>query len=196
MEQAFGTFAGVTKCPPYRVQGEGTPVEFRGRIDRIDVSPDGRHARVIDYKTGTLPPTMKSGKRTPLMGGERIQLAVYYGALGGIPELAALESVEGEYLHLQTRDGTVDACSYGTDELEAATKRLPEMLTVISGWIGRGMFPARASGSVFPYGHCEYCDYLTICGKDRVRRQQTKASDPAVRDLGRLREIDGLEEEE
>jgi ATP-dependent helicase/nuclease subunit B len=196
LERAFGTFGGVTESPPYQVQGEGASIEFRGRVDRIDVSPDGRHARVIDYKTGTLPVSMKSGKRTLLMGGEKIQLAVYCGALAGMPELASVESVEGEYLHLQTRDATVEACSYSMQELGTAMQRLPEMLTVISEGIGRGVFPARASGRVFPYGHCEYCDFLVICGKDRRRRQESKESDPEVRKLRRLQELDGLEEEE
>ncbi|MBP1623548.1 MAG: hypothetical protein H6Q07_1568, partial [Acidobacteria bacterium] len=27
---------------------------------------------------------------------------------------------------------------------------------------------------------CEYCDYLPICGKDRVQREERKANDPAV----------------
>jgi ATP-dependent helicase/nuclease subunit B len=196
MERTFGRFGGVTESPPYNVQSERAAIEFRGRIDRIDVSPDGRHARVIDYKTGTLPLSMRGGKRTLLMGGEKIQLAVYCGALAGMPELAAVESVEGEYLHLQSRDGTVAACSYTGDDLRTAMQRLPETLSIISEGIAGGIFPARASGSVFPDGHCDYCDFLTICGKDRKRRQESKGSDPAVKRLGRLQEIDGLEEEE
>ena len=34
--------------------GVGATVSFRGKIDRLDVAPDTRRVRVIDYKTGKL----------------------------------------------------------------------------------------------------------------------------------------------
>ena len=108
------------------------------------------------------------------MSGEKIQLAVYCGALAGMEDLAAVESIEGEYLHLQTRDGSIAPCTYNEEELQTAMQRLPEMMAIIREGIGCGVFFARASGSVRPQGHCEYCDFLVICGKDRQRRQASK----------------------
>ena len=46
---------GRAAWPPLRI-GDGRDAVFvKGRIDRIDVTRDGTRARVIDYKTGTLP---------------------------------------------------------------------------------------------------------------------------------------------
>jgi ATP-dependent helicase/nuclease subunit B len=196
LERSFGSFAAQTESPAYRVQGKGHVFDFRGRIDRIDVAPDGRRARVIDYKTGALPPNMVGGKRTLLMAGEKVQLAIYRGALSVMEDLRSVEQIEGEYLHLQPRDGSVVACAYSDSELRAAVERLPGVLEIVHEGIDGGVFFARASGSVRPEGHCDWCDYLPICGKDRERRQADKAADPAVARFDELQEIDGAAEEE
>jgi RecB family exonuclease len=195
-ERAFGTFGAEAGSAPYRIEGQGAAAEFRGRIDRIDISPDGLGARVIDYKTGALPKSMSSESRSLLMAGEKIQLAVYCGALATMEDLAAVRHIEGEYLHLQTRDGSIAPCAYGDSELRAAVHRLPEMLEIIREGMDRGVFFARASGRVRPQGHCDYCDFLTICGKDRRHRQAHKSGDPAVVRFDRLQEIDGTAEDE
>jgi len=196
LERSFGSFAGQAESPVYRVQAEKHAFDFRGRIDRIDVAPDGRHARVIDYKTGALPPSMTGGKRTLLMAGEKVQLAIYRGALSVMEDLRSVEQIEGEYLHLQPRDGSVASCAYSDGELRAAVERLPGVLEIVHEGINGGNFFARASGSVRPQGHCDWCDFLPICGKDRERRQADKAKDPAVVRFDRLREIDRAEEDE
>jgi hypothetical protein len=111
-------------------------------------------------------------------------------------DLAGVRHIEGEYLHLQTRDGSIASCVYGDSELRAAVQRLPEMLEIIREGMNRGVFFARASGRVRPQGHCDYCDFLTICGKDREQRQARKSSAPAVVRFDRLQEIDGAAEAE
>ncbi|MBP1596203.1 MAG: ATP-dependent nuclease subunit B-like protein [Acidobacteria bacterium] len=196
LERSFGTIHGEAISPAYRVEGRGAAFEFRGRIDRIDGTRAGGRARVIDYKTGTLPRSMSGGKRTLLMAGEKIQLAVYCGALSVMEDLAGTPCVEGEYLHLQPGDGQVLPCSYGDLELREAVRRLPEMLEIIREGMEGGVFFARSRGSVRPEGHCRFCDYLAICGKDRERRESDKSADPAVLRFARLKEIDGAEEEE
>ena len=60
---------------PWTVAGEvpipGTGLTIAGRIDRLDLSADGRRARVIDYKTGAM--------RAPvvLAGGSELQRCLY-----------------------------------------------------------------------------------------------------------------------
>ena len=53
----------------------GTDLRIRGFIDRLDLSPDGRRARVVDYKTGRL--------RDPgvLDGGKELQRCLYAAAV-------------------------------------------------------------------------------------------------------------------
>ncbi len=196
MERTFGTFPGNDATPPYRVQGRNCAFDFRGRIDRVDLSPDGRSARVVDYKTGALPKSMGPRERTLLMGGEKVQLAIYCGALSVMGDLKSVEHVEGEYLHIQPYDGEVVPCIYSDGDLRAAAERLPEMLEIVREGASGGVFFARTSGSVRPDGHCEWCDYLTICGKDRVSRERAKAADPAVARFNELHEIDGAAQED
>jgi RecB family exonuclease len=199
MERAFGSFAGATGSPPYVVQLPAQPLEFRGRIDRIDVSPDGTRARVVDYKTGSLPKTMEKKNRPLLMGGEKIQLAVYSGALFAMPDLNRVESLEAEYLHLQPTDGKIKPCPYSDADLRAALARLPEMLRIIWEGMQTGIFFARSKGLVRGGDHCSFCDFLPICGKDRAAREARKSGDRDVCRFSLLVEIDeaaGLELEE
>jgi len=196
LERAFGSFPGEADVPAYRLQAGNIGFAFRGRIDRIDMSRDGRRARVIDYKTGSLPQTMNKTRRTLLMAGERIQLAIYSGALSVMPDLSDLRQVEAEYLHLQPGGTGIQACVYSSDELNAAIERLPGMLEIFHEGVAGGVFFARARGSVRPYGHCDYCDFLRICGKDREQRERHKSGDPAVARFAGFREIDGGAEAE
>jgi ATP-dependent helicase/nuclease subunit B len=184
LEQSFGAFASGEEYPPFRVKAGSHTFDFRGRIDRIDISIDGKRARVIDYKTGALPDSMANSRiRTPLMSGERIQIAVYRGALTGLNEFKSLESIEGEYLHLQPKDGRIVACIFTDEQLQQALQNLPDILEIVGDGLEKGVFFARTHGVLRPNGHCDYCDYLSICGKDRVQREERKANDPAVRRL-------------
>jgi len=187
-ELVFGEFSDEASFPAFRVETGRHSFDFRGRIDRVDVSPDGQRARVVDYKTGALPQSMASKSRTPLMGGERIQLAVYRGALSVLDAYRSVQSVEGEYLHLQPRDARILASSFSDCELEQASGQLGGVLDILGDGIGSGLFFARTSGMLRPSGHCDYCEYLTICGKDRVQREERKADDPRVRNFMKITE--------
>lgn len=189
LERGFGEITPGEKLPALRLQAGKHVFEFRGRIDRVDVSRDGKTARVIDYKCGTLPDTMTARGRSPLMSGERIQIAVYKGALSTMDEFRNVESVEGEYLYLQPKDGQIAPCAYTQEELQNASASLPRILQVLADCLESGVFFARTSGTVRPYGHCDFCDYLPVCGKDRVQREERKAEAQAVRRFMRILEI-------
>jgi ATP-dependent helicase/nuclease subunit B len=186
LEQAFGEFGLRAEHPALRLRAGSHTFDFRGRIDRIDVSRDGKRARVIDYKTGTLPESMARKTRTPLMSGERIQIVIYRGALSVIGGFKGLEEVEGEYLYLQPRDGHVVPCSFTDEELQEASAALPDILEILGNGIEEGVFFARTRGMIRPYGHCDFCDYLPICGKDRMQREERKRGDPAVQRFLRI----------
>jgi ATP-dependent helicase/nuclease subunit B len=181
LEQPFGEFASGKKQPAFRMIAGKHIFDFRGRIDRIDISRDGKRARVIDYKTGALPQSMAGKSRTPLMSGERIQTVVYRGALSVLEEFIGVETVEGEYLHLQPRDGRIVPCPFSDEELQKALQELPGILEIVGDGIESGAFFIRTSGKIRPSGHCDFCDYLQICGKDRIQREERKVNDPAVR---------------
>ncbi len=181
LERVFGEFSAREQYPALRVKAGRHHFAFRGRIDRIDFSADGKRARVIDYKTGTLPKSMAGKTRTPLMSGERIQIVIYHDALSVLEEFQDVEAVDGEYLHLQPKDGRIVPCSFTGEELRQASQELPRVLKILGDGIISGVFFARTKGAVWPYGHCEYCHCLPICGKDRTYREESKTNDPAVR---------------
>jgi ATP-dependent helicase/DNAse subunit B len=182
LEQIFGEFEGEEKFPAFCVEAGRHAFSFRGRIDRVDLSSDCKHARVVDYKTGALPESMaKKIGRTPLMSGEKIQLLIYAGALSLLEEFSGVETIEAEYLHLQPKNGLTVPCSFSNEELQQARESLPKILELAGNGIEAGVFFAKTSGKVRPTGHCDYCSYLPVCGKDRIRREERKAKDPRVR---------------
>ena len=53
VEQRFGDARSTVRWMLRRsVLRDGAEITFRGMIDRVDLSPDGSTAVVIDYKTG------------------------------------------------------------------------------------------------------------------------------------------------
>ena len=180
LEQEFGAFS---EFPPFRPAVEESDFEFCGKIDRVDVSINGKRARVIDYKTGKLPDTLKRKDRPLLMGGEKIQLAVYRGALASLDEFAAVETVEAEYLYLQPKDGEVMQSALTPEQMETAFTDLPRVLRVLDSCMKNGFFFARTRSIVQPGGHCEHCDFQPVCGKDREWREKRKSEDPVIQDF-------------
>jgi CRISPR/Cas system-associated exonuclease Cas4 (RecB family) len=190
LELPFGKFSPKESYAELRLKAGEHEFIFRGRIDRIDLARDGKQARVIDYKTGNLPKPMEKELRPLLMAGERMQVAIYRCALSLLDGLKQVGGIEGEYLHLQPKDGAVVECAFDEEQLKEACSRLPQVLEILGDGIERGVFFARTNGTVRPDGHCKYCDYLTICGKDRGQREERKAVDPAVLRFQQLVQID------
>jgi hypothetical protein len=195
-EQPFGKFSPESEERPLRIQAGKYAFEFRGRIDRADISKDRSAARVLDYKTGALPPSMTRDKGTPLMAGERVQLVVYRAALPLLPGFEDARDVQGEYLHLQVKDGQVVPKEFSKEDLDDASDRFPRILEIIGDGLTGGMFFPRTSGIVRPTGHCTFCDFLQVCGKDRIRTEERKSDAPEVLSFAEMRRIDGLVEEE
>jgi ATP-dependent helicase/nuclease subunit B len=195
-ERSFGVFSGDDRQPSFRVGAGRHTFDFRGRIDRIDLSEDGKRARVVDYKTGRMPEPMRRKNRTPLMAGEKIQVVIYREALSALDDLHQVANVQGEYLHLQPASGETAAVLFDDE----AGARLPAILEIIGDGIAGGAFFPQTGGIVWPEGNCRNCDYQPICGKDRKQREMRKAEDDAVVRFRRMREIDGFaataEEEE
>ncbi len=69
----------------------GTGLRIGGRIDRLDLSEDGRRARVLDYKTG------KAREPVVLDGGRELQRCLYAFAVGAL--LGRDVSVEAALLY-------------------------------------------------------------------------------------------------
>ena len=153
---------------------DGATLNLRGRIDRVDVSPDGRRARVLDYKTGRL-----RSPKTPnrLARGRALQLPVYRLAVEAL--LAARGSPdstvdEAQYYHVIGPDaGTrVRFTRAGWDARRADFDLA--LQTIVDG-IRAGRFFQRP-------GACARgpCAFDLACGAERGRWAEAKRADPAV----------------
>jgi len=191
LERPFGAFSPNETTQPLSIQVGRHRFDFRGRIDRIDLSPDGKRARVIDYKTGKIPRSMRKKERTPLMSGEKIQITIYSEALASMADLDKLEHVVGEYLHLASDEKDMVPIVFTHDELLGAGSRLRKILEIFADGIEDGLFFARTKSAVRPEGHCKFCEFLSICGKDREQRAERKMDDPAISRFRKAQVIDG-----
>jgi hypothetical protein len=85
-----GTAHDLPWRPNCEVEILGTGVRVQGSIDRLDLTGDGRAARVSDYKTGLAPP---QADEIVLRGGAELQRVVYATAarqlLPGNPRVVA-----------------------------------------------------------------------------------------------------------
>jgi RecB family exonuclease len=196
-EFSFGTFDTPGAAGSLTVRGGSHSFEFRGRIDRVDRSPDGGAARVIDYKTGRFPTSLNKLPDNPLMGGERVQIAVYREALRQLDESGGPKSATGEYLHLDPQQRKAVQGLYSDELLREAANKLPALLEVVGDGMTGGIFFRRTQGLVWGDGNCSHCDFPSVCGRDRQARTEHKAGDPEVIRLTSLSSADpGYEEEQ
>ena len=154
---------------------EPVPLKFgrrrillRGRVDRIDVSRDGRRARVVDYKTGK-----PHAKEEDFQGGTTLQLPLYIHAARHIlknlhPEI---EDLSAEYYHLGAR-GKKRHIGFSGECLEKKREELGRILNTIADGIAGGLF------FPLPGDLCRWCSLELACGASRQRMLARKLTDP------------------
>jgi RecB family exonuclease len=161
---------------PVVLKLEEETVHLKGKIDRIDLTKDGKRARIRDYKTGKV-----LGKANDFGGGTTLQLPLYlYAAeqvLGRLHHGMEVESAEYVFLKHGKRVG------FERSELKTREAGLHEILKTIAASIEDGIFIA------VPGGQCRYCDLKLACGTSTQMIFDRKKGDPRVkRYLGMLGE--------
>lgn len=161
---------------------EWNNLRFRGVIDRIDVSPDGKTALVLDYKTGgTWGYTNMDDD--PVRRGTRLQLPVY--ALAAQQMLGSGVDVKAAYWFVSSGGGfkTRPRSPVGLDEMQ---EPFTKVVKTITHGIRAGLFPANPGMSAVEAGrwvnpgmsqsNCKYCDFDKICPPEsrRVRTWERK----------------------
>lgn len=146
----------------------GETIQLKGRIDRIDLTRDGKRARVRDYKTGRV-----LAKPNDFQGGTTLQLPLYlYAARRLLGRLhRGIEVDSAEYYSL--KDGK--RVPFSGSVLEARKGDLHAILETIAGSMEEGVFIA------VPDGYCRYCDFKIICGSWTQILFDRKAKDPKVK---------------
>ena len=162
-------FAFECAIPEVEVAG----VRLRGRVDRVDMSPDGRKAWVIDYKTGSAEP-FKGVKTDPLLGGSKLQLPSYLLAAQDAEEARAL------YWFITQREGFQRIDYEDSAQNRAVFERT---LNALVRGIRSGAFPAVSGDENEYYGrfeHCRYCDFDRACSLRRDQEFEAKSGDEKV----------------
>jgi ATP-dependent helicase/nuclease subunit B len=160
--------------PALDLELRGTPVSFRGHVDRVDRAPNGSRIELFDYKTGKSD-DFRGIAEDPVLRGTKLQLAIYALALRaayGVP-------VHASYWFTRTRG----ADAFLGFELDGATEaRITSVLESMVASIGDGLFPAYP-GAEGHYGpdNCGHCPYTRLCPHDRVRRWDHRIDDPVLR---------------
>ena len=142
------------------------PVRLRGKIDRIDRSADGQHARVLDYKTGKLPPGLREDS---LAGGEALQLPLYLLAAEQL--LPGITVEAASYYYFTLRGGYRDI-GFSREALAACRTALNQLLQAAADMIRAGVFAQNATPD-----NCRNCDYRPICGNGVLKLAERKAGD-------------------
>ena len=157
--------------------GGGESVRIVGRIDRIDVTADGTHARVVDYKTG------KAGfKGNALSGGTTLQLPLYIEAAEQL--LGGAEVDQAAYRFVTAR-GDYKTAAFTREALAQRRDDLLGILRTIVQGIRTGRFFAGLGNAP-----CRNCDFGLICGNAVDATTRRKLDDPAAQDYLAMRDVE------
>jgi hypothetical protein len=157
-------------------------VTMRGRADRIDRTPDGSRAWVIDYKTGSLRPYESMQKGDPLDGGSKLQLPTYLAAVANVAEAQAL------YWFITRRGGFTQIPFEATPE---NMTRFQETVDAIVRGVSAGAFPAVSGDENDFYGgwdNCSFCDFDRMCSRRRDADFAAKSGHPEMASWHRVGE--------
>lgn len=184
-EHAFG-FESV---PPVEVTAaDGQSVRLRGRIDRIDVTPDGRRVVVLDYKTGRAD-AYKQIDKNPTLGGTHLQLPVYARAARAA---TGADVAEAWFLFVSGTDRGTKRGYQIDDRVEEA---FDDAVRAITDGIGQGVFPGRPGKYDNYFGvfdNCRYCAFDRICPAQRDDEWERVRTDTRLVDLRQLTgDLDG-----
>jgi RecB family exonuclease len=149
-------------------------VTLKGVVDRVDVTPDGKQAWVIDYKSGGIGDFKDIKPEDPLAGGKKLQLPVYMKAAPDAEEVHAL------YWFI-TQKGGFESIEY--DPSPERSDAFERTLEAILAGVQAGSFPAVPGEDNEFYGkfdNCRYCDFDRMCSRRRDIEIAAKEADEAV----------------
>ena len=177
VELAFG----LDEAPPLTLDlGGGRELAFRGRIDRVDQAGDGGYV-VYDYKSGKA--NYRGLDTDPVQQGATLQLGLYAEA---VAQLLGADRV-ASYYWMITSAGEFKR--HGYEWTADRRQRFVEVLGAITDGIETGTFPLRSGDySIFfrKHDNCVYCDFDSLCPRDRDDHQSAKAGAPEMAVLNRL----------
>jgi ATP-dependent helicase/DNAse subunit B len=152
-------------------------LRLRGKIDRIDLSKDGRRARIFDYKTGKV---RAKYKEDSFAGGQALQLPLYILAAEQL--LAGVTVAEASYLFLTLRGG-YRRVGFAREALTQREGELTGILNTAARMIRDGVFAQYATQD-----GCRNCDFRPICGNGILKLYERKSGAAQMADFREMRE--------
>ena len=154
------------------VENEVAPVFLHGRIDRIDVTADGRQGRILDYKSG-------KPIRGRFAGGTALQLPLYLFAARLLrPDV---QWVGAEYVTFRPAAGRKDhTAPFSPDTWAEELEGLKTLVGAITHGIRTGCFPPTPDS-------CRPCPFPLICGASAEVHAARKQDDARLAFLHRVR---------
>ncbi|MBM4041380.1 MAG: hypothetical protein FJ290_23000 [Planctomycetes bacterium] len=159
--------------------GDAGSVRIVGRIDRIDLTPDGTHGRVVDYKTGS-----KGGApgANSFEGGTALQLPLYLKAAELILQGVTMDDARYRYV---TERGEYKAIGFDSATCAERESELMLILRTIVEGVATGRFFAGASATEA----CKRCDHYAICGRAAEATARRKLDDAAAKPYLDLQDV-------
>lgn len=150
-EKGFGA-GDPDSAPPLLVRLGDRTIKMRGRVDRIDMTADGR-VRVIDYKSGSTAINKKEA-----LEGRNMQLPVYAMAVAEAILPGSADAVKvGQFLSFTSgeKTGSIEFDKGEDDFIEITRNHIGEYVAGIKG----GDFSVRPSKPE----SCNSCDHSQVC---------------------------------
>jgi hypothetical protein len=170
-EKAFGREGQ----PAVTFQTPTGTFRLEGFMDRVDLSPDGKQLRVLDYKSGS-----KDGfKKDSVKEGTKIQMPLYLWACQTLYPGVKPEEAVYEFLTAKADYGSI---GFDASDWKSVEEPLKVLLTTASDAVEQGLFPAAAKA-------CDRCDYRTLCGPGMEKRGEKKQDDPKAVKYFELEEL-------
>lgn len=170
----FEASFGSGDIPPLIVVHEDVSIRIKGRIDRIDVlnTPEGRAARVIDYKTGEIP-NIKD-----IFKGYALQMPLYMKAAGevllkdtGVDEGIYYSITGAEFDAVKKNLSGCTIIGKDGDDFESIMSNTERSAVIAAEYIRNGFFSAPEK--------CESsCVFRTICREKQSESKENQFADP------------------
>jgi len=166
----------------------GRSVTFRGRIDRIDRSPDGTRVVVYDYKTGRVLHD-DDLTRDPVRAGQLLQLPIY-----GLAAAARAGIDDAHAYYWFTRAETFEDAREGYPLDESVRARFGDVINTIADGIDAGCFPACPGPHDYDhrvhretFENCLWCPYDRLCPVELGTAWERQSSDADMAPFWRLK---------
>ena len=174
VETSFGFSANEDESPLQSVEWSSArtgTLRFRGFIDRIDFSPSGDTALVLDYKSGKAD-SYKNMDKDPVQRGKLLQLPVY--GLAARQLLGDRVDIKVAYWFVTENGKFVTRPPRNPGTLDEMLDAFSDVVGTITDGIGAGLFPANPGNEG---NNCRYCEFKHLCPTRREWHWRRKRND-------------------